>query len=205
MRVKLSISQLEWTDRPRQSVTEGTEEKSFAFEAATWAAVLPHQIELQAVFRQQDPVFVATLNRVRVGHALESDIALLRATSHAARPAPAPGTPSAAVVATRLCTHVHEASTINAACVCVCCGRWAEGCEGFGLLWVLCVNASLGLPHRATAPAAAHATCLGSKLNELDGAVRTYNAMDSGPSEQLNRLVRAPPKVRRASSESATA
>jgi hypothetical protein len=90
-----------------QPVTKGTEEKEFCFQARAWAAALPHQIELRQVFRQQDPVFVATLNRVRLGQPQANDLALLRGTAGNT-------TSKDGVVATRLCTHVHEAAAINA-------------------------------------------------------------------------------------------
>ncbi len=65
---------------------------------------------LWKVFRQQDPVFVNTLNRIRTGRPTNEDIALLHGTA-------AQRLDTNGVIATQLCTHVSEASAINAASV----------------------------------------------------------------------------------------
>lgn len=88
-------------------VTKKDQSKSYAFAASSWKRCIDIQIELQEVHRQNNPEFIDLLRRIRLGECTASDAATLCGTS-------LNEIEFGDIVATKLCTHVRDADTINA-------------------------------------------------------------------------------------------
>ncbi|KAK0165579.1 hypothetical protein PV328_004083 [Microctonus aethiopoides] len=78
----------------------------FCFESKSWKNCIDYNFELETIHRQKDPMFIKILNSIRIGQVTEEISTVLKSTvKHKIE--------KDGILATRLCSHVREADTIN--------------------------------------------------------------------------------------------
>eukprot|EP00050_Salpingoeca_kvevrii_P016392 m.55038 g.55038 ORF g.55038 m.55038 type:complete len:593 (-) comp6896_c0_seq2:61-1839(-) len=87
-------------------VTKGSTPKRFCFEASCWKECRLTTVELKQIYRQKESAFTSILQRIRFGECTDDDEDLLRSTENNK-------IEINGVLATKLCTHIRQAETIN--------------------------------------------------------------------------------------------